>query len=248
MYTPFYAVALRTIKHNERSSILTAWSAQLGRLSLIMPAGNGAESRRRRALTMPLGLFEGVVDVRPGRELMPVRDVKPWSGLRRPVDLSARPAAASVAMFVAEVIEVVTRPGAGMPDPQLWQLIADTARLLDNAKPNVVAAVPWAFMMQLADVSGIAPDAATYRPGSILDLSEGIFRTTPPLHAYATDNAGARIASVLMRAAHNYSHLGLLHLNRDTRRQLLDSTVQYFTLHHFSLDKLRSLDILRSLS
>ena len=60
MYQQLRCVALRTIKYDDRRSIVSAWSEQLGRVSFIVPDGASREARRRRALLMPLSLFEGV--------------------------------------------------------------------------------------------------------------------------------------------------------------------------------------------
>ena len=38
MYKHIRAVALRTVRYNDTKAILTAWSAELGRISLLMPA------------------------------------------------------------------------------------------------------------------------------------------------------------------------------------------------------------------
>ena len=57
MDTTLRCIALRTTKHSDRHSIVTAWSEQLGRVGLLVSAGNGREDRRRRALMMPLSLI-----------------------------------------------------------------------------------------------------------------------------------------------------------------------------------------------
>ena len=65
MYESLHCLALRTVRHDDRTSILSAWTAECGRVGISMPAGTGREAQRRRALTMPLAIFEGVVVSRP---------------------------------------------------------------------------------------------------------------------------------------------------------------------------------------
>ncbi|MDE6153062.1 MAG: recombination protein O N-terminal domain-containing protein, partial [Muribaculaceae bacterium] len=53
MYTTLDCIALRTVRHSDRHSILSAYTRQRGRMSFLIPAGNGREATRRRAMLMP---------------------------------------------------------------------------------------------------------------------------------------------------------------------------------------------------
>lgn len=246
MYTDIVAVALRTVRHNDRTSILTAWSPTLGRLSLVMPAGNGHESKRRRALTMPLSLFEGVVDVRGTAELYRVRDVRVWSpgeGRRSP-DVASHPVRATVAMFVAEVLSVATREGDA--DPNLWSLVVETAQRTGDGTAHELANLPVAFLLRLGAVLGIEPDFTEYRGNRGLDMLEGVFRVTRPSHDDWIGAEESRPLAVFAASAAGYRHLGLVRLPRKVRARLLEGILRYYALHHYPLDKLRSLDILKA--
>lgn len=240
MFQPIHAIALRTVKYNDRTSILTAWTAEMGRISVLMPAGSGPESRRRRALTMPMSLFEGVVDVRPGREIMPVRDMRPVTA---GADVSSDPMRATVAMFLAEVMTAVTREGGG--DEGLWRLLVESVSALAGARGTMLANFHLVFLSRLATVLGIEPDVSTWVRGRGLDLLDGVFRTTRPFHDHWTDAAGARLATTLLRMT-DYSHGGLLRMDRATRNAALDTILRYYTLHHTPLDNLNSLSVVRA--
>lgn len=244
MYSDILAVALRTVRHNDRSSILTVWSPTVGRLSLVMPAGNGRESQRRRALTMPMGLIEGVVDIRPGKTVHHLRDIRGWGPAGQRPDVSSHPVRASVALFAAEVLGVVTREGDG--DPALWSLVVDTAVRIAGGDALALAYVPLTFLMRLADVIGISPDFHDRRPGFGLDMAEGVFRATRPLHDHWVDADGARLLDMLRTTVGRGRGPGLMRLSRSVRARLLDGLLDYFTLHQYPLDRLRSLDILRA--
>lgn len=249
MYTTFQAVALRTVKHNERSAILTAWTPAAGRIAIVMPAGNTPESRRRRALTMPLCLFEAAADFRPGTDLYRVRDLHPWhpdipagSG----IPAATHPARAMVAMFLAEILEKYTREGQA--DPALWQLVIHTVATLDSATcGRTLSLIPVAFLMRLAAIAGIAPDMDARQPGTGLDLAEGVFRATPPLHGHWLTPGQTRLVMTLARCARHYSHLDLINLDLNSRRQLLDGMLDFFNMHNIPLTSLKSLAVLRAL-
>lgn len=244
MYRPIHAVALRTIKHSDRSSILTAYTSESGRISFIMSAGNGAESRRRRALTMPLSLFEAVADIRPGRDLQVVRDLRPMSGLV--LDPASSPVRATVAMFIAEVLGIVTREGDA--DAALWSLIVDTVSALTAAGGRVLSNFPHAFLVRLADIAGILPDDRGYMRHGWLDLADGVYRPTPPVHEYRLDPDETRLVAVFGRTVRGgYENAGRLALPVKTRSRLLDGLLGYFTMHSYPLDRLHSLEVLRML-
>lgn len=244
MYTSLQAVALRTVRHNDRSSILTAWSPVMGRLSLVMPAGNGPESRRRRALTMPLCLFEGEVDVRPGRELHTVRDIRRCDFSKGASDLASHPVRATVAMFLAEVLSVVTREGDA--DRRLWSLIVETNGRIATGNGVALSNLPVMFLMRLASCLGIDPDFGEMKSGMGFDMAEGIFRVTRPMHDHWVAPEETRVTAAVWKLAEGYRHISLVRLPRSVRRKILNGIIRYYVLHHYPLDRLRSLDILKT--
>lgn len=241
MYRTINGVALRTVRYNDRSSILTAWTAELGRTSLLMPDGAGRESRRRRALTMPMSLFEGQVDIRPGREIMPVRDLRP---LAVTTALSAHPVKAAVAMFLADTLLAVLRD-AGQADSRLWNLIRDSVLGLDRASAPAIANFPLWFLYRLGVLVGIEPDISTFVPGRIFDMADGIFRDSAPGHSDYIEAADSPLVIVLSRLRER--SLPLLRLSSEQRARALDVVLRYYSLHHSPLSSLRSLPVLRDI-
>lgn len=245
MLTTITAVALRTVRHNDRSSILTAWSGRHGRLSLVMPAGNTKESRRRRALTMPLGLFEGVVNLRDTDTLLQVRDLRAWGPDGVPPDVASHPVRSAVAMFVAEVLTVATREGAA--DPALWSLIVETVVHIAYSAPATLANLPTAFLVRLAYTLGIAPDMADWQPRHGLDLAEGVFRPTRPTSGQWLPPDQAAFLRTYTEAVRDYGHINKIHLTRTARHNLMNTALRYYSLHHYPMDRLRSLDVLTTI-
>lgn len=248
MYRPIHCISLRRVRYDDRRSILTAWSAEAGRVSLIIPDGAGREAARRRALTQPLALFEGQVDQRPGREILSMRDLRPSAIM---AGLAADPAKTLVALFVAEVLERALRESA--PDDILWRYLTAAITALDTMPPGPgVANFPPVFLYHLAACLGIAPDAGAWRPGLAFDLAAARFAYAPgPLAAtqgrtlaggnILTPQQAAwipRLARLTLRGAR------LLPIPRPLRREMLDIILRYYTLHHTPLDNLRSLPVL----
>lgn len=238
MYQTLHCIALRTIKFNDRSSILTAWSAECGRISVLLPAGNGTEARRRRALTMPLGLFEGISDMRPGKEILSMRDVR---ASRAQVRLRSDPVKGLVALFIADVLGAVLRES--QRDDALTAFLFDSACRLDSAAGNALANFHLCFLYKLGRFLGIEPDVSTWRENSVFDLTEGRFRPSAPSHARYLLPDKAKVIVTLSRMT--WENAGSVSLNRNDRNEILDGILEYYSLHHTSLASLPSLGIVR---
>ena len=123
MYKSLDCIALRTVRYSDRNSILTAYTRQGGRLSFLVPAGTGRAAARLRALLMPMGRFECVADIRPGRDIHSIRDVK--AVVLPPV---ADPLRSTIALFVADMLSTLLKEP--MSDPLLFDFIDDALRRL----------------------------------------------------------------------------------------------------------------------
>ena len=233
-------IALRTIRHSERHDILTAYSREAGRVAFAITAGSGREASRRRALLMPLGLLECVADMKPGREIHTMRDpraLRPLHGLRM------HPVKSAVAMFIAEVLAVILREGPA--DEGMFDYVARSVVALDVMEGAGVANFHICFMVGLSRVLGIEPDTADYQEGMVFDMAGGHFRLTPPLHSHYLDAARSRMVVELLRM--NLTNLHLYKMNRMQRNEMLDTILEYFSLHYTALSSLRSLDVVRDL-
>lgn len=237
MYENLHCIALRTIKYDDRRSIVTAWSAERGRVSLTVPDGAGREARRRRALTMPLCLFEGVADIKPGAELVGMRDVRPSAVLS---DMVCNPSKALVAMFLAEVLERLLRTAS--PEPGLTEFVFGGALRLDAmTSARGIANFPILFMYKLGRHLGIEPDGSTIGPGRVFDMQGGRWRVTAPTDSRWLDTPEAHGAALLHRMSFEASER--LALPRQWRRKALELILEYYGMHYTSLASLRSLQV-----
>lgn len=241
MYQTLECLALRTVRYDDRRSIVAAWSRQLGRLSLAVPDGSGREARRRRALMMPLSLFAGEADIRPGRDIHAIRDVRP---LAVAADTASDPAKSVVALFLAETLERLLRIPAA--DEALTAFIFDAVGRLNRlGNAAAVANFPIIFLSRLAAYLGIAPDPKQWHPGSWLDLAEGIYRSTPPMSGTYLDPTQSAVAAMVGRLG--FDSGSRLRLSRPLRREILDRILEYYTLHYTRLDNLNSLPVVKEI-
>lgn len=233
-------VALKLTRYSDSQSILTAYSREYGKVAFAVPAGKGKGASRLRALTMPLSLVECETEMRPGREVLPLRQPRPLAVL---TDLHGNPLKQMMAMFLSEVLAIVLRES--VPDSGVYDFIEGSARYLDVSGPGAVANFHICFLLHLGRLLGIEPDTSTYGPGYVLDMRDGIWRPMMPLHGDSLGTEESLAAVGLSRMT--YANMHAYRFTRSQRARALDMVLRYYSLHVTPLSGLRSLEILRSM-
>lgn len=241
MYTATHCIALRTTAVADNRSLLNAWSRESGFITLALPAGASREGRRRRALSVPLAMFEGAVDVRPGREVLSMRDFMPMPGS---VALApSSPARAMVCAFLAEVLTVILRRTG--PDMQLSDYLFEAVALAGRGPELPSSNYHLGFLGALTRHIGIAPDLSAWTAGSVLDMRDGLMRPSAPLHTDFLAGDDALTFAQLVRLGPGGA--GKVHLDRSGRQKALGDILHYLSVHLGALPPLRSLDVLREM-
>ncbi|MBD5185563.1 MAG: hypothetical protein HDS92_03030 [Bacteroidales bacterium] len=240
---PLNIVTLRRVSYNDRHSIITAWSRERGRVSLLVPDNAGRSGARARALMAPPSLAGCLADIRPGRDIFTVSDIRPLHPL---ADLRANPLKSMVAMFLAEVMAAILRES--QPDAPLFDFVKLALEHLDAlTEPRAVANFHLCFLYQLGRFLGVEPDASTWRPGRLLDMHDGLFRATPPPHADFLDAAESEAAALMSRMT--FDNIKKWRLTRHQRNRSLDVILRYFAIHLApGLAQMQSLEVFRALS
>lgn len=240
MFEYLHCIALRTVRYSDTRSILSAWSDERGFVSIAMPAGKGREAARRRAITMPLLPFEGVCDIRPGRDIHFMRDMRP-SGTG--MSVISNPSKLAMGLFMAEVMEKLLRNS--QRDEALSRTVFDTVATLEAANARSVANfAPWA-LYRLTVPLGIEPDMSGCRSAAFFDIKAARWSRSMPVGGEAV--TGDEADGVRLIARLNSSNIRRLRLTRETRRRLLDGIIHYYELHYCRLSPLHSLEVVRTL-
>lgn len=233
-------IALKQTRYSDKQNILTAFSRERGRVSFAVATGNGRGAARLRALTLPMSVVECETDSRPGRELMPLRQARP---IEIASSVHSNPLKQMLAMFLAEVVGAVARESG--PDEDVYDFIEASVRCLDALPEESLGNFHICFLMTLGRLYGIEPDVSTYAPGWILDMREGIWRLSFPLHGDALSPEESTAAWQLWRM--KYANMHAFRYTRIERARVIDTILRYYSLHLTPLQGIKSLDILRSL-
>ncbi|MDE7471871.1 MAG: DNA repair protein RecO C-terminal domain-containing protein [Paramuribaculum sp.] len=240
MKHPVSLIVLRSVRCNERTDILSAYSRELGPLSFVIPAGSGKEATRRRALLQPMSTVEGIADISPTRELARLSQIRPLNPRHAVI---ANPVKNAVALMMADLLCAMLRQG--QPDGNMWDYISMSLDVLDSLPGNRVANFHIVFIYGLGVLAGIEPDVSTFRAGCCFDIREGRFLSALPLHGDVLTDAEAKFVVTLSRMTYNNMHR--VGLSRDRRNSILDHLLRYITIHYVPVDRLRSIEVVREL-
>lgn len=209
-------------------------------MSFMVPAGNGREAARRRALLMPLGMVECVADIRPGRTIHGMREPAP---LFSQSSLRGNPLKNALSSFLAELLALVLREGQA--DEALWLYIRGAIEALEHLPGARVANFHICFLLKLSRFLGIEPGWDSWGEGKLFDLLDAVYRHSAPLHRHYLSPHDSRVARELSRMT--FANMHLFKLNRNSRRQILDEIMRYYSLHYAGMNGLKSLDVLGGL-
>lgn len=238
MFENLNCIALRTVKYSDSKSILTAFSRQHGRIGLLLPASNTPAAARQRALALPMSRFDCTVDIKPGRSLHSMRDMR-----RAGLMPSASPVKGALSMFAADLLSSLLREPQA--DEHLWRFLETWIDELTEAGPKATANMHICFIIRLMHFLGIEPDWSTFSQGCVFDMNDGIFRIVPPLHNRFINPPEAEAAYRLRRIT--ATNAKAFAMGRSDRNTILDRLIQYYQIHFPTLGTLNSLSVLRTL-
>ena len=238
MFQSLTCIALRTVRHSDRHSILSAYTRESGRLSLLVPAGNGREAARRRAMLMPGSRFSCVADIRDNDRIPPMRDVT----TRGPQPGFSHPVKSAVTLFLVDFLNTLLRDS--MPDEGMFEYI-DTMFDMYGRQDKGLANFHILFLIRLAHFAGIEPDVSTYSKGTLFDMMDGVFRTSAPLHGRFLERDETTAVAQLMRM--NLRNMSRYNLSATQRNNILDRILEYYSLHFANMQSLKSIEVLRDL-
>lgn len=232
------AIVLFTLKYNDSSSIVHAFTEEDGRMSFWLRIPKSHKAKVKSVLFQPLSILELNIDVSK-RGLNYIREAQavfPFSSL--PFD----PLKLSVALFLAEYLSKVLREEAqNLP---LFAYLENSIQWLDGTN-EVPANFHLVFLMRLSRFLGLYPNLDNYHEGDFFDLENGCFVSSQPFHGQFVQGQQAKHILTLMRM--NYETMHLFRMSRTDRNEILDVLLKYYSIHIPGSADLKSLPVLKEL-
>lgn len=234
-------IILRTVKYGETSVITTVYTELFGMQSYI---AKGVRQTSKKGATkanyfQPAAMLEMEVYHNELKNLQFIKEYE-WSYLYEHVFFNVIKNAA--AMYMIELLQHgIKQPEA---NAELFYLIEDSLKQLDKGNETLTANLPLYFTLHFAAELGFQLQGEYSKRTPALDLQEGHFVAEAPSHVYYLAGELAETTSKL-NTIHFYNELEKFHLNRHTRRELLEAYRQYFALHIEEFGVLKSLNVLQ---
>jgi len=232
-------IILRTVKYGETSLVVTVLTELFGIQTYLV---NGVRSSKKGSakanLLQPAAILELVVYHNEQKNLQRIKEFK-WQVIYQ--HLMGDVIKNCVALYVVELIgRCIKQPES---NADLYHFCEDTLVELDKADRTITANISLFFSLQLPWFMGFRINDNYDELHQVLDLREGNFVEQQPEHPYFIEGEKAALTAQLLKVMVP-SEMNVFKLNQDTRRSLLLSYQEYYTLHIQDFGQLKTLRVL----
>ncbi len=234
-------IVLRTIKYGETSIITSVYTELFGVQSYIVK-GVRQISKKKHASAIffqPAAILDLVVYHNHLRNLNFIKEYN-WGFLYQHVLFDV--VKNTVALYVVEMLQhSLKQPEA---NPELFYMVSDTLKQLDQGSPALTANIPLYFSLHLAAELGFKMHGVYNQQTPYLDLQEGAFVAAKPFHPYFIEGSLSAATFQLLQI-NFYNDLEDLHFSRQARQELIKAYQNYIALHVHDFGELKTLPVLQ---
>lgn len=232
------AIILKSTRYSDKASIVTAYTRENGRISLIVYGLHSKRALNRRILLQPLSTTEIIAENKLSKDLATLKEIQPASFNNKIINY---PVKTALALFIAELLDKSIRQSD--TDYPLFDFIYESIELLNNTNQNI-ANFHLIFMVQLSNFLGFGP-SPDYTERSCFDMLNGEFSNSIPPHPHVLLNEYCHAFHSLIET--DFNSMENLSFTRTIRNQLLDSLIEYYSLHLSDFNGLKSTAVLREI-
>lgn len=233
-------VVLNTVPYNDRTQFVHIYTEGLGKVTCKVALSRVRQSSGRRMLYAPLSVLNLVLTGRPGQELWSIQEAEL---ILSPYTLTmSDPGKTAQCLYMAELLDKTIKEVE--PNPRLWQFISQSVELLQLSQEGS-ANFHLLFTTKLCYLIGFHVDNSAWVPGSMFDISEGIYTLLPIYHPYYLTAESASWLHQLLDT--KFKDMSTLHLSREQRNTLLDMMITFLRIHMPEIGNLRSVEVLKEL-
>lgn len=236
-------LVLRTVKYGETSLVVTVFTELFGLQSYLV---NGVRLSTKKGsgranLFQPAALLDLVVYHNELKNLNRIREFK-WGILNK--NIFSDVIKNAVSLFMVELLtRCLKQPES---NSELFHFLEDCLCSLDEGSPAVTANMPLFFALRLLYHFGFPITGNYSTVNSCLDLEEGKFISSVPVHPHYLEGRAASVSAEILRTRIP-TELEGIKLNHEMRQQLLQAYETYYALHIHDFGTLRTLPVLREI-
>jgi DNA repair protein RecO (recombination protein O) len=235
-------IVLRTVNYGETSIIASVFTELFGVQSYIVNGVRIASKKGsgRGNLFQPPAILDLVVYHNDLKNLQRIKEFK-LAHVYEQIFFSVFKN--SVALFMIELLQRSLK----QPEPNegLFHFVEDAFLHLDVASDNVVANFPIYFALHLSGFYGFRISDKRGAHARILDLQEGEFVSSHPIHSWYLDEQYGEVISDMLKVMQP-AELAQIRLNQETRRVLLHALETFYALHIQDFGTMKTLPVLEA--
>lgn len=234
-------IVLKTIKYGDTSAIVNIFTELFGVQSYMVNGVRSSKPKAKGNLLQPGNILELVVYHYEQKSIQRISEFKLgyiYTSLHFNIVKN------TVALYMIELLQKSLREPEQQPD--LYHFSEQALQALDVAPLPIAANLPLYFTLKLAEHLGFRLNGRYSEYAHYLDLQEGSFTDLPPHHSNYLDAANSEITDKLFQCK-SWEALGEINMNKDRRRKLLYSYLDFFKLHMPDFQELNSPPILHEI-
>lgn len=237
MLTKTQSIVIQSIPYGDNGHIVKLYTRELGPVSVLIKGAKKASLRN--VFMQPLSILDTVLDTKPNRKLMYVKETKPVSLLNQ---VGFSPIKSAISLFLAEVLSKSLKDEQA--DTLLFDFIADSIELFNRSEQNE-ANFHLVFLIKLTRFLGFFPNLSSFNKNVYFDLLNGSFTPSQPPHYYYLTPDETQYFAQIMRM--NFDNMAAFRFSRAQRQNILKQIIQYYQLHLPNFGNIKSLEILTEL-
>lgn len=230
---------LHRLPYGDRSSIISLYTAERGRIDCIVYGAKGSKAGIKRALMEPLSLLDMELELLPGRELHRVLEAKSHSTI---TFLAVHPVKSALAFFIAECLYRIFRETQG--ESALYAFLESSIITLSRVEVGF-ANFHLVFLLQMSRFLGFYPNLEATTSLVFFDMVNGVFTSSKPHHTSFLNLEESQLFQKLMRM--DYANMQLFEFSRQERVLILERILHYYRIHLPEFGSIHSLRVLSEL-
>ncbi|MCC8088610.1 MAG: DNA repair protein RecO [Rikenellaceae bacterium] len=229
-------IVLSTVKYGDSSLILFLYTNIIGRQTYIVQGIRSKGKGNKSSFFQPLFPIDFIgYEPRYG-SMHKIKEVAlAYPVVSLPFDIRK----STVSLFIAETIYRLIRES--VRDERLFDFVYNSVVALDSMNDGVYNFHLW-FLVKLSYFLGFYP-GNEYMPDSYFDITNGVFTPVMPPHQMLLNRENSELLGIFMDVPIDEIHR--INLSGSRRSAFLNSILIFIGYHSDSVNKIKSIDILR---
>ena len=239
MLTKTRGIVFHHLKYSETSVIAKIYTEEFGLQSYLIKGARRKKSAISSAVFQHLSLVELVAYHKNKSSLQHIKEIQI---IHQFSSIPFNIVKSSIILFINELVYKSIREEEA--NRSLFSFLFNAIQWFDLNEENYIN-FHLVFAVQLSKFLGFFPRGNYTNSSRIFDLESGCFENTNPLHLNKIEEPLSRDFSKLKDVL--FENITDLNFNNDTRSQLLNSILDYYSLHHEGLNEIKSIEVLKTI-